>query len=91
METRLIPGVLPPVNDAAVLQLLAKATDPYGPSGLPMNIALLATDGRIYRTVTTWGLGEYMSVTQGLQALGWENTGRTLLAFDTRFEDVFSY
>lgn len=83
-------GVPPLTNDREILALIAEKEDPYGPSGKSMDIAILGADGRLYRTIRTWGMGEYLAVTQGLEALGLNNTGRSLIAQGVRFDDVFS-
>ncbi|KQW76599.1 hypothetical protein [Methylibium sp. Root1272] len=90
METKLIEGVPPLANDKEILALLAEEHDPNGPSGKAMDIALLGSDGRLYRTVRAWGLGEYLGIAQGLEGLGLTNTGRALKAHGIRFDDVFS-
>ncbi len=60
-----------PAYDAKVSGVLEKNRDPWGPSGKPMVIGIVAADSKtIYRAFRVWGMGAWVGVTQGLKSAG---------------------
>lgn len=78
-----------PAYDAKVSGVLEDNNDPWGPSGNPMVIGLVAADGKsIYRAFRVWGLGSWMSVTQGLKSAGFVDLLEGVE--DRRFDALFT-
>ena len=69
METELIAGITPLDNDAALLQSLEEVVNPeFG--GADMVIGLRNKQGKLYRRVTVFGMGNFMQATSALKESG---------------------
>lgn len=90
MQTKLIDGVPPLESDKEIAALIEHETDPWGGGGTSMDIAILSTDGRIYQSIRADGMGEYMGIVNGLEAIGLKNTGQARREFGIAFDDTFA-
>jgi hypothetical protein len=75
IESKYVSAESIPEFDEEVSSLLAS----YGieGGGKPMKIAIENFDGRVYRALTTWGLGPFMHVVQALPRIGLKDTLET--------------
>jgi hypothetical protein len=85
MDTKLIVGVTPLIDDKKVLAAIRRQHDPDA-AGRSMCVGLLGPDGEVYRTVRTCGFNEYMGVCDALGELGFVHVvSAQALAFDDLF------
>lgn len=95
MDTRIIEGTDLAPKDADIAQLIDDATNPWGGGPHDSRIGVLNASGQLARVIVTAGMGEYMSVTNGLLRLGFKNLRpadslTNIVRDGMSFDDVFS-
>lgn len=90
MQMKLIEGISPLPDHEEINAALEAECDPWGPSGKPMDIAIMSPDGPLYWAIRAEGLGEYRAFTSILEKrFSLTNTGETLTVQGVVFDDVF--
>lgn len=89
MDTELISGVAPLENDAALLQSLEEAINPdFG--GSDMVIGLRNQEGKLYRRITVFGMGNFVGATEALAGSGMTDELQHAIGMRERCDAIFS-